>query len=211
MTEPPWTDAPLTALDLEGTGAQDRDNEAILEIAVVPLAGGLPAVNDAYETLVNPGRPVPRRPWISPGLTDAVLREAPEPEAVAPELLRRLNGRFIVGHNVGVDWRLLHLRFPEVRPAGIIDTLKLAKLTGAPKRSLTALTDAYRLTDRVNELVPGGRPHRALWDAVAAALLLAELVAEHWLRTPSLNELVAGAGEGWGAEGDGGYEQTSLL
>ncbi|KIH99553.1 hypothetical protein LP52_06630 [Streptomonospora alba] len=38
MTEQPWTQAPLVALDLEGTGAQDRENEAILEIAAVPLA-----------------------------------------------------------------------------------------------------------------------------------------------------------------------------
>jgi hypothetical protein len=28
-----WTTAPLVALDLEGSGAQDRDDEAILEIA----------------------------------------------------------------------------------------------------------------------------------------------------------------------------------
>ena len=37
-----WTTAPLVALDLEGSGAQDRDNEAILEIAVVPITAGQP-------------------------------------------------------------------------------------------------------------------------------------------------------------------------
>ena len=31
----PWQRARLAALDLEGSGAQDRDSEAILEIAVV--------------------------------------------------------------------------------------------------------------------------------------------------------------------------------
>jgi hypothetical protein len=31
-----WAQAHLTALDLEGTGAQDHDHEAILEIAVTP-------------------------------------------------------------------------------------------------------------------------------------------------------------------------------
>jgi hypothetical protein len=63
----PWQQARLAALDLEGSGAQDRDNEAILEIAVVPLAEGQPDLPHAYSTLVNPQRPVPRRPWISPG------------------------------------------------------------------------------------------------------------------------------------------------
>jgi DNA polymerase III subunit epsilon len=38
-----WITAPLVTLDLEGSGAQDRDNEAVLEIAVVPLTDGRPA------------------------------------------------------------------------------------------------------------------------------------------------------------------------
>jgi hypothetical protein len=37
-----WTTAPLVVLDLEGSGAQDRDSEAILEIAIVPLLGWRP-------------------------------------------------------------------------------------------------------------------------------------------------------------------------
>ncbi|WP_236700666.1 3'-5' exonuclease [Allosalinactinospora lopnorensis] len=69
MPDQPWTDAVLVVLDLEGTGAQDREHEAILEIATVPLAGGLPDMSRCYETLISPGRPAPRRPWISPGLT----------------------------------------------------------------------------------------------------------------------------------------------
>ncbi len=51
-----WKNAQLVALDLEGTGAQDRDNEAILEIAVVPITGGRPSLANSY-TLVSPGRP----------------------------------------------------------------------------------------------------------------------------------------------------------
>ena len=39
-----WSAAPLVALDLEGSGAQDRDDEAILEIAIVPIAGGQPDI-----------------------------------------------------------------------------------------------------------------------------------------------------------------------
>ncbi|MCK9869386.1 3'-5' exonuclease [Nocardiopsis dassonvillei] len=179
MTGQPWTHAPLSALDLEGTGAQDRDREAILEVAVVPLVDGSPDMGSAYETLVNPGRPVPSRPWISPGLTDEVLVEAPRPEEISAELHERVEGRYLVGHNVAVDWRLLHRHYPGLRPAGLIDTLRLARaarLEGS--RSLGALVDRFGLRDRVNELVPGGRPHRALWDTVAAGLLLPVLVRE---------------------------------
>jgi DNA polymerase III subunit epsilon len=72
-----WTTAPLVALDLEGSGAQDHDDEDILEIAVVPLAAGQPDVASAYATLVNPGRTIRPRPWISPGLTSVALASAP--------------------------------------------------------------------------------------------------------------------------------------
>ena len=82
----PWTQAPLVALDLEGTGAQDRDDEGILEIALVPITAGRPSLDEAYTTLINPGRPIPRRPWISPGLTDATLATAPPLSDIAPEL-----------------------------------------------------------------------------------------------------------------------------
>ncbi len=57
----PWTTAPLVALDLEGSGAQDHDGEAILEIAVVPITAGQPDTSAAYTTLINPGRIIPRR------------------------------------------------------------------------------------------------------------------------------------------------------
>jgi DNA polymerase III subunit epsilon len=212
MPDHPWTDASLLALDLEGTGAQDREHEAILEIATVPLAGGLPDMPRAFETLINPGRPVPRRPWISPGLTDDVLRDAPPPETIGPELAARINDSYLVGHNIGVDWRLLHRHYPEVRVRGLIDTLKLAKRGTAKSRSLTTLIDHYALTERVSELVPEGRPHRALWDTVAAAVLLSALIEEHWPQPPSLAALLADAEyQASDQQRKGTYEQQTLM
>jgi DNA polymerase III subunit epsilon len=173
-----WTEAPLVALDLEGTGAQDHENEAILEIALVPITAGRASLDDAYTTLINPERPIPRRPWISPGLTDALLTTAPRLPEVAPELARRVSGKILVGHNIAVDWRLLDRRCPHIQPAGLIDTLRLARYLhpGLRKKNLTALVEHYALTDHVTDLASNSRPHRALWDATAAALLLIELV-----------------------------------
>ncbi|GAA3815172.1 hypothetical protein GCM10022226_39970 [Sphaerisporangium flaviroseum] len=133
-----------------------------------------------YHSLVNPRRRIPRRPWISPGLTDDTLAAAPSLDVIEPELAIRLDGAYIVGHNVGVDWRLLSLRCPGIRPTALIDTLKLARLarTGNPGRSLTVLLDHYGLTEEVTRLTSGGQPHRALWDATGAALLLAALIAD---------------------------------
>ena len=163
----------LVAIDLEGSGAQDRDDEAILEIALVPITGGQPDMTTAYCTLINPQRPIPRRPWISPGLTDDALRTAPTIAAVEPELARRINGKYLVGHNVRVDWQLLRRRCPTIAPAGLIDTLRLARRTDpAGPHGLAALVERLGLSRDVSRLAPGSVPHRALWDTVACSLLL---------------------------------------
>lgn len=194
MTAGTWRDATaLAALDLEGSGAQDGDNEAILEIAAVRLIDGRPDVATAYTTLINPGRHIPQRPWISPGLTNDALAKAPPLDDVAPHLARRLTGVYLIGHNVRVDWRLLHRRCPTIDIAGLIDTHQLAKTLPADgKRSLTALLDQHRLTATVTAAVPHSRPHRALWDAVGAALLLNALIRARWPdQEPDLAALLA--------------------
>ncbi|MEU6718968.1 3'-5' exonuclease [Nonomuraea sp. NPDC046802] len=180
MRDQTWTAAELVALDLEGTGGQDRQNEAILEIAVVPLAEGRPDMGAAWHSLINPGRPIRPRPWISPGLTGAALAHAPSLDELRSTIAEKLHDRILVGHNVGVDWRLIHLRLPDIEPVGLVDTARLARhLRPNLKRwNLTGLLTEYGLEDQVKALVPNGQPHRALWDAVGAALLLAALVGQ---------------------------------
>jgi DNA polymerase III epsilon subunit-like protein len=166
----------LVAIDLEGSGAQDRDHEAILEIALVPIVNWQPDMTRSYCTLVNPQRPIPRRPWISPGLTDDSLRTAPTIATVEPDIAHRVNGKYLVGHNVGVDWRLLRRRCPTITPAGLIDTLRLArKIDPKAQHGLTALLVRYELVKQVDCLAPGSTPHQALWDAAGSALLLTTL------------------------------------
>ncbi|MFI6458104.1 exonuclease domain-containing protein [Streptosporangium amethystogenes] len=179
MHDQHWTTAPLVAFDLEGSGSQDHEHEAILEVGVVPLAAGRPDIRNAYDSTVNPGRRIQPRLWSSPGLTNDVLGLAPRLDAIEPELAGRLNGTSIVGHNVNVDWRLLSPRCPGIRPASLIDTLKLARLVhrNTQPRTLTALLAYYELDGEVTKL-SGGQPHRALWDAVGAGLLLGALIRE---------------------------------
>lgn len=211
-----WAAAPLIALDLEGSGAQDHENEAILEVAVVPLTAGQPETAAAYCTLINPARRIPKRPWISPGLTTAVLAAAPAPAEVGPELAGRVDGHIIVGHNVGVDWRLLHRRYPAIAPAGLVDTLRLARhLKLGGKNSLGALADQFGLMPQVERLAAGSQPHRALWDTIATALLLPVLASLAWPGGATLAELTGVAGIGLDGvpslAGDGaGHPKTVL-
>jgi DNA polymerase III epsilon subunit-like protein len=209
MTGTPWYDAPLVALDLEGSGAQERDHEAILEIATVPIVNAHPDVDNAYRTLVNPGRPIPKRPWISPGLTDHVLRNAPTIEAIEPAIAARTNGRYLIGHNVGVDWRLLHRRCPTIQPAGLIDTLRLARHLGTTtSNGLTRLIAAHNLTAKIDTLAASSQPHRALWDTVATAILLVTLIQQRWPTPPTIDQLSSIAGVLLASSPSGSAEPT---
>jgi DNA polymerase-3 subunit epsilon len=80
-----------------------------------------------------------------------------------------------------VDWRLLHRHHPAIAPAGLIDTLRLARhLKLGGKNSLSALTEQFSLTPQIHRLAAGSQPHRALWDTIAVALLLPALIAQGW-------------------------------
>lgn len=187
-----WRDERLVAFDLEGSGAQDRENEAILELAAIPLACGTPDVGAAYSTLVNPGRKIRRGPWISPGITNTVLADAPSLGAVEPRLAPLLNNAVLVGHNIAVDWRLLHRRCPTIQPTGLLDTLRLAKhhRPHDTTRTLTALVEQLDLTAETNRLAVASQPHRALWDATATALLLRALVTAGHGEEPTMSQLL---------------------
>ena len=181
----------LVALDLEGSGPQDGAQEAILEIAAVRLVDGHPDQTTAYTTRIDPGRPIPARPWISPGLAGRVPAGTPTIETVGPALADRLAGAYLIGHNVTVDWRLLHRRCPHITITGLIDTHRLARaVRRSGKHSLASLITDHQLTDKVAAKAPSSQPHRALWDTIAAALLLNALIQQHWTAEPSLPELL---------------------
>lgn len=191
----PWHTANLVAVDLEGSGAQERDREQILEIAAVRLLDGRPDMATAYTTCLDPGRPIPARPWISPGLSGLALQGEPTLADVRSGVVARLDGTYLVGHNVGVDWRLLRRHLPELTPAGLIDTHRLAKATDLTgKLSLTDLLVRLQLTDAVSLAVPGSRPHRALWDTCGAALLLPALISRAYDDAPTVQQLLDIAG-----------------
>lgn len=179
---PLWHAADIVALDLEGSGAQDHAAGAILEVAAVPLLEGQPHLDRAFTSLVNPGRPIPPRSWLAPGLTDGVLATAPALDSIAPTLAELIHGKWVLGHNVQVDWRLLSRHLPGLRPAGLLDTLQLARTMTFPDRKLSTLVDSLRLREAMHASAGSSQPHRAYWDSIATAYLLPKLIYRLWPR-----------------------------
>ena len=157
-------------LDLETTGLFPGGHDRVVEIAIVRLdERGL--LDDSYATLVNPERDV--GPTHLHGLTASDCVGAPLFRHVGGEILRRLRGRVVVGHNIAFDLRFLASEFDRmdcpIPPVPTICTLQLV-------RSLDAKLPNHRLLNCCVAFgIQRGEAHSALEDALATAALFREI------------------------------------
>jgi DNA polymerase III epsilon subunit-like protein len=95
--------------------------------------------------------------------------------AIADKVQADLDDACIAAHNAHIDYGVLARHLPTWKPAGVLDTLRLARavLPSLPKHGLDALI-THTGIDMSG--VPGQR-HRAAFDAHATALLLLNLAA----------------------------------
>ncbi|MFZ4585054.1 MAG: DEDD exonuclease domain-containing protein [Acidimicrobiia bacterium] len=159
----PLADVTFVVVDLETTGASPA-TAGITEIGAVKVRGG--ECLGTFETLVNPGLPIPPMITVLTGITEAMLIPAPTPNEVIPAFLEFSRGAVIVGHNVRFDISFLdaacralgHEPLPNER----VDTLALARRLvrdEVPNLKLGTLARALR--------VPTSPSHRAMADARA--------------------------------------------
>lgn len=166
--------AERVVVDVETTGL--GPGRRIVEIAMVVItAGG--DVLDRFESLVAaPGSIGASRVH---GLTRSELLSSPNFGHLASEVLRRLEGRVLVAHNLRFDWSTLAAEFGllGVRlsdPGGICTaTLAARCMNAGVGPSMVSLRDAAAHFD-----VAHHSPHTAAGDAEATRLLLEALRAD---------------------------------
>jgi DNA polymerase III subunit epsilon len=164
----PLRDVTFACVDLETTGGAPPDSR-ITEIGAVKYRGGEPA--GTFQTLVDPGLPIPRFITHLTGIDDLDVRGAPTVEAVLPSLVEFLRGAVFVAHNAGFDFRflnhdLIRLGFDPIEGPPVC-TARLARRILAedvPNVRLLTLAQFFRTA-----AVP---THRALEDAEACAEVL---------------------------------------
>ena len=177
VPEPAWLGVALAevrfaVVDVETTGMRARGDDRITEIAVVHVAGARVAV--AFESLVHPGRPIPRFIAQLTGITDALVEGAPRFEQVADQVVAALAGRVFVAHNARFDWGFVRAELD--RAQGVeprmpqLCTVRLCRrlVPELERRSLDSVMHFFGLeTDR---------RHRAAGDAVVTAQVLLRLL-----------------------------------
>ncbi len=146
--------------DLETTGLSPEADEMI-EISGIRVREGK-AVEE-FSTLVNPGRPIPYAASRVNGITDRMVREAPDLRDALGRFLAFIGEDVLVGHNIHT-FDMLFLYNGAARalkrtvPNDYVDTLYLAKscLPGLYR---------YRLTDLAAHFgIDTQGAHRALKD-----------------------------------------------
>ncbi|HMN06982.1 MAG TPA: 3'-5' exonuclease [Flavobacteriales bacterium] len=162
---------PLAVFDLETTGTR-IGHDRIVQIAIVRLMPD--GSRDAWQSLINPGMPIPAEASAVHGITDADVADAPVLTDVADQVLAQLHGCDLAGFNVlrfdlpflseelyriGVEWDSSNLR--------VIDALRIYH--HFERRDLSAAARFYLDRDHVDA-------HDALADVqVTADVLLAQL------------------------------------
>jgi DNA polymerase-3 subunit epsilon/ATP-dependent DNA helicase DinG len=154
------------ALDLETTGLS-AEKDAILEVGAVKYQDGVPV--EQFESLINPGRPIPFEITLITGIRNEDVIGKPTFDRVAPALRQFAGSAPIVGQNIAFDLGFLRRPGAHGSPLFVenraLDTWELASVLapGLPSYSLGSLALHFGIAS------PNG--HRALNDASVTAQL----------------------------------------
>ncbi|MBD0330136.1 MAG: GIY-YIG nuclease family protein [Thermoleophilia bacterium] len=186
--DPPLEEVEFVIFDVETTGLSAATSR-LCEIGAVRVRGF--ELVDRFQTLVDPGMPLPAEIGRLTGLRDAELRRAPSAATAVRRLARFAGDAVLVAHNARFDQafieRQLDLLWGKRLAVPPLDTVALAR------RLLEGRVGRVGLASLVHFFGTPTQPcHRALPDAEATAEVLVRLLGlaqERGART--LADLVA--------------------
>ncbi len=161
MLDLPISEIPLVFLDTETTGLNPGYGDRIVEIALARFRRGV--MENFFDSLVNPRRPIGPGAMQIHGITDADVRDAPVFAEIAPQLCDEFSETVIVAHNAPFDLGFVANEFRLARqpcPANLVlDTLTLLRrYFSFPSNSLPRVADALGIQRKES--------HRALADVL---------------------------------------------
>jgi DNA polymerase III epsilon subunit family exonuclease len=143
-------DTPLSdyiLFDLETTGLS-TENDQVVEISALKITCG--EITDEFSTLVNPGIHIPYQASSINGITDEMVKDAPDMEHALKDFISFIGNSILVGHNIK-RFDLGFIQRDAVRYFGkqitndYVDTLTLSRkyLPELCSHSLGYLADHY--------------------------------------------------------------------
>lgn len=157
--------------DLETTGISPK-KDSVIEISAVKVTGG--KVVDEFSSLVNPHRPIPYHASMVNGITDDMVKDAPDFCEVLKAFDEFIEDYVLVGHNIySFDMKFIcrdsREYFGRIIGNDFIDTLTLSRkcLPELDHHRLTDLADYYGISTK--------GAHRALNDCIMNQLVYEKL------------------------------------
>jgi DNA polymerase III subunit epsilon len=182
----PLATAEFIAVDTETNGLA-RERCELTEVGAVLVGGG--ELHDRWSSLVGVSAPLSPGIQRFTGISQAMVDHAPPPEAVLPELARRLRGRVLIAHSARFDLGVLRQAFSRAAldwpNPPVLCTVALARRF-APlqrRRGLATLADALGVEVETT--------HRALPDAETCARVFCALFSRLCAHAATIAEAVA--------------------
>jgi DNA polymerase-3 subunit epsilon len=133
------------AKDTETTGTSRSDR--IVEIALIVFKGD--QVIEEWSTLINPMRDV--GDTSKHGISASMVVMAPLFSAVTSKILEMLNGRFMVGHNLVFDQRMLHQELERIDVEGSLGSEYCTMIAARKELPLLEPLQFHLLRSKVKE------------------------------------------------------------
>jgi len=160
----------IIVIDLETTGLYPEQGDRIVEIGAVPIIDDEVMLCEGFDSLVDPGIPIPPHITKINSINDEMVKGAPKIEEVLPRFLSYIKGFPLVAHNAPFDIGFLqhYIKKIGLEPLHnrVVDTLGLSKAVFAEStgHSMDALLHRLGI-----EYDPKQR-HRSMEDAYLTAL-----------------------------------------
>ena len=182
----------LVFVDLETTGGS-WVHHRVIEVGVVRFRDG--ELIEEWSSLIDPQCPIPANIESFTGISNEMVRGAPQFSDLAHLLEQKLRGALFVAHNARFDYSFLRREFSRVKidfTAAVLCTVKLSRQLYPEhiRHNLDALMERHGIS--------GYARHRALGDAqvlrefwikvcrTISAPVLAAAIAKSLLRSPKL-------------------------
>ena len=178
-------------IDVETTGMKPLADR-VTEIAIIRFNAN--GETERWQSLINPGMPIPAEIQALTGITNAMLRDAPSFFDLRNDVRRLLEGAVFVAHNARFDYGFIKNEFrrqSEAFTADVLCTVRLSRklYPEADGHGLDAVISRHRLS--------GFDRHRAMGDTEATVAFVRAAADEHspevltaavksLLKTPSL-------------------------